>query len=110
MAQFKSIDKKLYKSKNHKFLLKKQRKTLILQKIIFLESFSKGQTSVDLVVLSDKFKLIPQEKRLDYLYQLIKDLYPDFHVFGFTPYEFEKASKLTIIEEIKKYGKVIYSA
>jgi len=46
---------------------------------------------------------------LDYLYDLIKDLYPDFHVFGFTSSEFENASRLTTIEEIKKYGKVIYS-
>jgi hypothetical protein len=96
-----------------KIFIERAKKNFNPQKIILFGSFAKGKTSeysdVDLVILSDKFKNIPQEKRLDYLYDLIKDLYPDFHVFGFTSSEFENASRLTTIEEIKKYGKLIYS-
>jgi len=100
-------------NKSIKIFIKRAKKIFNPQKIILFGSFAKKKANeysdVDLVLLSDKFKTIPQEKRLDYLYELTKDLYPDFHVFGFTPYEFENASKLTIIEEIKKHGKVIYS-
>jgi len=97
-----------------KIFIKKAKEKFNPEKIILFGSFAKGKTNdysdVDLVLLSDKFSTIPQEKRLDYLYDLIKDLYPDFHVFGFTSSEFENASRLTTVEEIKKYGKVIYWA
>jgi hypothetical protein len=107
------MDKKQV-NKSIKIFVERAKKTFNPQKIILFGSFAKGKTSeysdIDLVLLSDKFKNIPKEKRLDYLYDLIKDLYPDFHIFGFTSSEFKNASRLTTVEEIKKYGKVIYSA
>ncbi len=78
------------------------------QRIILFGSFARGNineySDVDVAVISDKFNLIPSEERLNILYPLTIDLYPDFHVFGFTSEEFEKGNKLTILEEIKKQG------
>lgn len=78
------------------------------KQILLFGSYSTGKhttfSDIDIAVISNKFKSIPQEKRLDVLYPLTADLYPDFHVFGFTPTEFKKASSLTTVAEIKKQG------
>lgn len=78
------------------------------EKVLLFGSFAHGGESeysdVDIAVVSKAFSKIPQEKRLDLLYELTKDLYPDFHVFGFTPDEFTYSSKLSTIEEIKQKG------
>lgn len=100
--------------KSIKIFLKRVKETFEPQKIILFGSFAHQDTNeysdVDFIVISKKFAKISQDKRLDHLYELTKDLYPDFHVFGYTPYEFRTASKLSTLEEIKKTGKVIYSA
>jgi len=78
------------------------------EEILLFGSYAGGKagdySDVDLVVIAEKFSSIPEEKRLDVLYDITSDLYPDFHVFGYTRDEFEKASKLTILEEVKQNG------
>jgi len=76
------------------------------EQILLFGSYATGKftpySDLDIAVISSKFKSIPREKRLDVLYPLTADLYPDFHVFGFTPEEFNQASPLTTVAEIKK--------
>ena len=71
-------------------------------------SYARGEATdisdVDVVVIADSFKSIPQDERLDVLYPLTSDLYPDFHVFGFTPREFKRVSPFTTIMEAKTQG------
>lgn len=78
------------------------------KKVILFGSYAAGQASpysdVDIVVVSEKFARTSQEKRLDLLYDLTKDLTPDFHVFGFTTKEFDQLSPFTSISEAKHYG------
>lgn len=78
------------------------------EQIFLFGSYARGKASeysdVDVIVVSDTFAKIPQEKRLDFLYDLTKGLRPDFHPYGFTKNELEKASPLTSLSEIKKYG------
>ena len=76
--------------------------------IYLFGSYARDQANefsdVDLIVVSRKFANIPQDKRLDLLYDLTKGLRPDLHVYGFTKSELEKASPLTSLSEVKKYG------
>ncbi len=78
------------------------------KQILLFGSYATGRANeysdIDIIVLADKFKSIPTERRLDILYPLTQDLYPDFHVFGYTPEEFQKANFLTVIAEAKERG------
>ena len=78
------------------------------KRVILFGSYAVGHPSaysdVDIVVVSEQFARTPQEKRLDLLYDLTKDLTPDFHVFGFTTKEFDQLSPFTSISEAKHYG------
>lgn len=78
------------------------------EQILLFGSYAYGQitdySDIDIVVIAKKFAKIPAEKRLDVLYELTRDLYPDFHVFGFTPKEYANASPLNSLTEIKKYA------
>lgn len=92
--------------KSIKIFTQRVKKTFKPKQILLFGSYASGKTTdysdVDIIIVADKFKKIPQEKRLDILYELIQDLHPDFHVFGFTPKEFNNASSLTTLTEIKK--------
>lgn len=93
--------------KNLKIFTERIKKTFKPKSVYLFGSFAYGKitdySDIDIVVVSDRFKTIPEEKRLDVLYDLTKDLYPDFHVFGFTHEEFS-ASRRTTLEEVKQRG------
>lgn len=76
--------------------------------VILFGSYAFGEATdysdVDILVVAEKLADIPYEKRLDLLYELTRDLQPDFHVYGLTPEEYTSTSPLTIIEEIKRHG------
>lgn len=78
------------------------------KKVLLFGSYATGEqtaySDVDIVVVSEKFHVIPPEKRLDVLYDLTRDLMPDFHVFGYTPEEFERLGPLTSIHDAKEHG------
>lgn len=78
------------------------------EQVLLFGSFARGQANeysdVDLLVIAKKFSKIDEEKRFDLLYDLTADLRPDFHVYGFTPEEYEKASPLTSLSLIKEEG------
>ena len=92
--------------KSLKTFTQRVKKTFKPERILLFGSYASGKVTnysdIDIVVVADKFKKIPEEKRLDVLYELTQDLYPDFHVFGYTPEEFKNASSLITLEEIKK--------
>lgn len=75
-------------------------------KILLFGSFAKGKTNtysdIDVLVVSPEFRKISQEKRLDVLYDLTKGLRPDFHVFGYTPQELQKAHPVSTLADIKE--------
>ena len=91
-----------------KIFTERAKKKFNPEQIFLFGSYARGQANeysdVDLIVISKIFAEIPQEKRLDVLYDLTKGLRPDFHVYGFTKNELEKASPLTSLSEVKKYG------
>ncbi len=78
------------------------------KQVLLFGSYTCGEATdysdVDVVVVADSFKLIPFENRLDALYPLFSDLYPDFHVFGYTSEEFENMSSAVSIIEAKTNG------
>jgi predicted nucleotidyltransferase len=87
---------------------KRAKKKFDAEKVILFGSYARGQATaysdIDIIVLSKKFSSIPKEKRLDALYPLTTDLYPDVHPFGFTPREFVSAKRTSTLFEIQKTG------
>ena len=78
------------------------------EQVILFGSYARGEATdysdVDVLVVSSYFQTIPQDKRLDVLYNDIRDLTPDFHVFGLTPYEYQNLSPFVSIIEAKTQG------
>ncbi len=76
--------------------------------LILFGSYASGDATeysdIDILVVAEKMADIPYEKRIDVLYELTRDLRPDFHVYGLTPKEYTSTSSLTIVEEIKRNG------
>lgn len=76
------------------------------EQIFLFGSYARGKANeysdVDLVVIAKQFSDIPQDRRFDLLYDLTAGLTPDFHVYGFTPQEFDNTSPLTSLSEIKR--------
>lgn len=97
--------------KNLKIFVQRARQKLIPEKIILFGSYAQGKATtysdVDVLVISKTFAKVPEEKRLDILYDLTQDLYPDFHPYGFSPEEIKKVSPLSTLYEALKTGVVI---
>ena len=78
------------------------------QQIILFGSYARDDANeysdVDLIVISNVFETMPEERRFDELYMLTHGLYPDFHVYGFTSREFEQANPLTSLATAKQEG------
>lgn len=84
------------------------------EKVILFGSYAKGKASgesdLDLVVISSDFAKYGFGDRLDILYHarrhpLTRKIAMD--IFGFTPEEYEKASPLTTLGEVKETGVVV---
>lgn len=78
------------------------------EQVILFGSYARGDATdysdVDVLVVSSYFQTIPQDKRLDVLYNDIRDLTPDFNVFGLTPNEYHNLSPFVSISEAKTQG------
>jgi len=81
------------------------------QKVILCGSYAQKKANeysdVDIVVISNIFKGVHEKKRLDDLYSLTSDLYPDFQVHGVTSGEINKMSKLTTLYDAISTGVAI---
>lgn len=94
-----------------KVYLEELKKKIKPEKVILFGSFARetaGKDSdIDLIILSNDFKRISFEKRLDLLinareHHLTRKFGMD--IFGYTPEEFAQASPLTTLGEIKETG------
>ncbi len=78
------------------------------EKIILFGSYAKGDATkysdVDLLIVARSFKGIDPYERFSKLYDLGKDLNPDFNAFGFTPEETRKLSYITTLREALQTG------
>lgn len=97
-----------------KVYLKELRKKIKPERVIVFGSYARGKATkdsdIDLVILSKDFEKMPFDKRLDLLLDARE--HPLTHqfamdIFGYTPWEFNHASPLTTLGEIKETGRVI---
>jgi len=61
-------------------------------------------SDVDLIVLSNDFLNMDDKKRLDILYEASRFITPDIHPWGFTPKEFNRIDKQSILGDSKTSG------
>lgn len=98
----KQIDKTL------KIFVDRAKKQFRAKQVILFGSYARGEANeysdVDCIIVADSFRTMPETKRLDAIYPIIRDLDPDFHVFGYTPDELLKVDPLSTLAEIKKTG------
>lgn len=101
------MDKKRIQ-KSLKIFTDRVRRRYSPSQVVLFGSYARGRATsysdVDLVVVAQSFAKISKNKRLDAMYELSKDLQPDFHVFGLTPAEFASISKFTTLAESKQHG------
>jgi predicted nucleotidyltransferase len=97
-----------------KIYLRDLAKKIKIEKVILFGSAIRGKigqdSDLDLVILSPSFAKMRAEKRFDLLYTsrtnpLTQKVAMD--IFGLTPKEYQQASNLSIIGEIKETGKEI---
>lgn len=70
----------------------------------------KEDSDIDVVVLSSQFKNLEPDERLRLLYRNAVGSSYNLHMYGLTREELEKASKYSILFEIKKRGKSLKQA
>jgi predicted nucleotidyltransferase len=85
-----------------------------VQKVILFGSHARGQahewSDIDLAVISDDLKGLDQLQRIELLSPARRGCDVSLEPLGFTLDEYETASRLTFLGEIKRTGKVIYEA
>jgi predicted nucleotidyltransferase len=76
--------------------------------LILFGSFLNGKATeasdIDLIVVSDDFKRLTEDERLDILEAAAESIEPEIHPWGFTPEEIEQASELTSLGYARKAG------
>lgn len=81
------------------------------ERIILFGSYARGEATkysdVDILVIAKKFKGTDPYERFSKLYDLGKDLDPDFNAFGYTPGELKKSSYVTTVRDAVETGVVI---
>ncbi|MBL7159814.1 nucleotidyltransferase domain-containing protein [Candidatus Microgenomates bacterium] len=91
--------------------LKKVKQDLKVEKVILFGSFAKGKTKedsdVDLIVISSSFAKMDDDERLRFLYRKSVGFPYNLHVYGLTAEEFNSASPLTTLGEVKTQGLLI---
>ena len=88
--------------------LNKLKRKLPFEEVILFGSFAEGKaredSDVDLIILSDKFSQMTDDERLRVLYRQSVGFPYNLHVYGLTAKEFQSASPLTTLGEIKDKG------
>ncbi len=86
------------------------------KKVILFGSFASGRATewsdIDILVISDQdHKGRRRQKQFDILYDLHDGLTEnhEFHVYGVSEKEFDRAKPWTIFHDIKREGVIIYS-
>lgn len=88
--------------------IKRINKKLPVKEVILFGSYAEGKATkdsdVDLIILSNKFLNMDEDKRLRILYRNSVGFPYDLHVYGFTTQEFASVSPLTTLGEIRTKG------
>jgi predicted nucleotidyltransferase len=91
---------------------KELEKEIKVEKIILFGSFAKGKakkdSDLDLLIISPNFKKMDLWKRIDILARARKNYEFPMDYFGLTPKEYQTASPLTVLGEVKETGKTIF--
>lgn len=91
---------------------KELQKKIKVERIILFGSFAKGKakkdSDLDLLIISRSFEKMNPWQRIDVLAKARKNYEFPMDYFGITPKEYEKASPLTILGEIKETGRVVF--
>jgi len=61
-------------------------------------------SDIDVIVVSEDFKSMNEDQRLDLLYEKSLQIRPEIHPWGFTPEEIERASELTTVGYVRTAG------
>jgi len=97
--------------------LKELKRTIRPDKVIVFGSYAKGkatpESDLDMVVISKDFTNITHDKRFSLLSQARR--HPKtrkiaMDIFGYTPKEYDSASLLTTLGEVKETGVTVFSS
>lgn len=79
-----------------------------VEKVLIFGSYGRNSQSsdsdIDLLVVSDNFKKMDEDKRLDILYRASRFIKPEIHPWGVTNEELTKASKYSTVGFAKNHG------
>jgi predicted nucleotidyltransferase len=70
----------------------------------YLEGTATEESDIDVMVISDDFKTLDEEQRLDILYDVAENIEPVIHPWGFSTEELENASELTTLWYVRTSG------
>lgn len=87
-------------------------KSLDLEKAIVFGSYAGNRANkdsdIDVILVSESFKRMSEDKRLDLLYKASRFIEPEIHPWGFTQKELDNADPQSTIGYAKTYGKTIW--
>lgn len=99
------MDTKTVQNELKTYLLKLEKHITVSKAILFgslVENKTTETSDVDLIIISPDFKTLDPDDRSRLLYRTSVGLPYDLHLFGLTPQEFENASSLTSVGQIKQ--------
>ncbi|MBT3250096.1 MAG: nucleotidyltransferase domain-containing protein [Candidatus Pacebacteria bacterium] len=101
------MDKKSIQKKLVKFLYKLKKKIRVNQIIVFgsrANGNAHEDSDLDLFILSDDFKKMNEDQRLDLLHKVASKIDFDIDPWGFTPKEAEQADPQTTLGDAYLHG------
>ena len=70
----------------------------------YLEGTAEPDSDIDVIVVSENFKQMDEDQRLDLLYFAKRYVDPEIHPWGFTNDELQAASPLTTLGHARDHG------
>lgn len=80
---------------------------VILYGSLAKNTYRPGESDVDLLVVSEKFKTMDEDERFDCLYKKTVGFPLDWHIYGLTPKEVSNISPLNTLSEAIRTGKIL---
>jgi hypothetical protein len=88
--------------------VKKVPKSIKVDQVIIFGSYLEGNVSqdsdIDVLVISDDFKKMNADQRLEVLYDAAEDIEPEIDAWGFTQEELKRAGELTTLGYARTSG------
>lgn len=89
-----------------------EKKRIKIEKIILFGSYAKGEYSdssdIDIIIISDDFGSMKYWERIDFLSEIIYEIFQPIEAFSFTKEEWEKNN--SFLNDYAKEGEVVYAA